>query len=158
MSPYLFTMVMEILTLVLRRAVSLDSSFRFHNRCEKILLINLCFADDLFLFARGDLSSAKVIMKSLTDFASMSGLSPSNQKSTIFFCNVLVQIKNSILNIMPFVEGKLSVRYLGVPLVASRVRTSDCRALIEKVDNRIGSFAFVGVFLYTFMGHVLCLN
>ncbi|KAK1434470.1 hypothetical protein QVD17_00213 [Tagetes erecta] len=96
--------------------------------------------DDLFLFARGDLSSAKVIMKSLTDFASMSGLSPSNQKSTIFFCNVPVQIKNSILNIMPFVEGKLPVRYLGVPLVASRVRTSDCRALIEKVDNRIGDW------------------
>ncbi|KAK1441228.1 hypothetical protein QVD17_07071 [Tagetes erecta] len=74
------------------------------------------------------------------DFASMSGLSPSNQKSTIFFCNVPVQIKNSILNIMPFVEGKLPVRYLGVPLVASRVRTSDCRALIEKVDNRIGDW------------------
>ncbi|KAK1421733.1 hypothetical protein QVD17_24306 [Tagetes erecta] len=96
--------------------------------------------DDLFLFARGDLSSAKVIMKSLTDFATMSGLSPSNQKSTIFFCNVPVQTKNSILNIMPFVEGKLPVRYLGVPLVASRVRTSDCRALIEKVDYRIGDW------------------
>ncbi|KAK1414738.1 hypothetical protein QVD17_30489 [Tagetes erecta] len=54
------------------------------------------------------------------DFATMSGLSPSNQKSTIFFCNVPVQTKNSVLNIMPFVEGKLPVRYLGVPLVASR--------------------------------------
>ncbi|KAK1406259.1 hypothetical protein QVD17_41550 [Tagetes erecta] len=41
---------------------------------------------------------------------------------------------------MPFVEGKLPVRYLGVPLVASRVRTSDCRALIEKVDYRIGDW------------------
>ncbi|KAK1440841.1 hypothetical protein QVD17_06673 [Tagetes erecta] len=30
--------------------------------------------------------------------------------------------------------------YLGVPLVASRVRTSDCRALIEKVDNRVGDW------------------
>ncbi|KAK1408240.1 hypothetical protein QVD17_39876 [Tagetes erecta] len=74
------------------------------------------------------------------DFATMYGLSPSNQKSTIFFCNVPVQTKNSILNIMPFVEGKLPVRYLGVPLVASRVRTSDSRALIEKVDNRIGDW------------------
>ncbi|KAK1406258.1 hypothetical protein QVD17_41549 [Tagetes erecta] len=65
-------------------------------------------------------------------------------------------------------EGKLPVRYLGVPLVASRVKTSDCRVLIEKVDNHIGDwknkllsfagkFAFVDV-LYTFMGHVPCLN
>ncbi|KAK1407947.1 hypothetical protein QVD17_39575 [Tagetes erecta] len=44
---------------VLRRAVSMDSSFRFHNRCEKLMLINLCFADDLFLFAKGELNSAK---------------------------------------------------------------------------------------------------
>ncbi|KAK1434372.1 hypothetical protein QVD17_00111 [Tagetes erecta] len=96
--------------------------------------------DDLFLFARGELSSAKVIMNSLIDFAGMSGLSPSNQKSTIFFCNVPTQTKNSILNIMPFVEGKLPVRYLGVPLVAARVKTTDCRVLIEKVENRIGDW------------------
>ncbi|KAK1441022.1 hypothetical protein QVD17_06858 [Tagetes erecta] len=88
--------------------------------------------DDLFLFARGELSSAKVIMNSLIEFAGMSGLSPSNQKSTIFFCNVPTQTKNSILNILPFVEGKLPVRYLGVPLVAARVKTTDCRVLIEK--------------------------
>ncbi|KAK1407944.1 hypothetical protein QVD17_39572 [Tagetes erecta] len=96
--------------------------------------------DDLFLFARGELSSAKVIMNSLIEFAGMSGLSPSNQKSTIFFCNVPTQTKNNILNIMPFVEGKLPVRYLGVPLVAARVKTTDCRVLIEKVETRIGDW------------------
>ncbi|KAK1441235.1 hypothetical protein QVD17_07078 [Tagetes erecta] len=46
----------------------------------------------------------------IVDFADMSGLSASNQKSTIFFCNVPAPTKNSILNIMPFVEGKLPVR------------------------------------------------
>ncbi|KAK1429848.1 hypothetical protein QVD17_12119 [Tagetes erecta] len=70
----------------------------------------------------------------------MSGLSPSNQKSTIFFCNVPAQTKNSILNIMPFVECKLPIRYLGVTLVASGVRTTDFRVPIEKVENRIGDW------------------
>ncbi|KAK1408247.1 hypothetical protein QVD17_39883 [Tagetes erecta] len=65
----------------------------------------------------------------------------------------------SILNIMPFVEGKLLVRYLGVPLVASRVRTSDCRALIEKVDNRVGDWknkllSFAVLLLLVFFVHI----
>ncbi|XP_022040554.1 uncharacterized protein LOC110943107 [Helianthus annuus] len=34
----------------------------------------------------------------------MSGLQPSNQKSTIFFCNVNGHVKNAILELMPFVE------------------------------------------------------
>ncbi|KAK1440855.1 hypothetical protein QVD17_06687 [Tagetes erecta] len=41
---------------------------------------------------------------------------------------------------MPFVEGKLPVRYLGVPLVATRVKTTDCRVLVEKVENRISDW------------------
>lgn len=54
MSPYLFTLVMEVLTLILHQNTRLDTSFRFHNRCEKKKLINLCFEDDLFLFASSD--------------------------------------------------------------------------------------------------------
>ncbi|KAK1440854.1 hypothetical protein QVD17_06686 [Tagetes erecta] len=37
-------------------------------------------------------------------------------------------------------EGKLPVRYLGVPLVAARIKSTDCWVLIEKVENRIGDW------------------
>jgi len=140
LSPYLCTMVMEILSLVLQRAVARDLRFRFHNGCQKLRLINLCFADDLFIFARRDLSSAKVIMESLRRFARMSGLLPSNQKSTVYFCNVSDQVKGTILNIIPFVEGNLPVKYLGVPLISSRLRARDCQVLVEKVEDRIGNW------------------
>ncbi|XP_022007438.1 uncharacterized protein LOC110906644 [Helianthus annuus] len=59
-SPYLFTLVMEVLTAILHHAVRIDSSFKFHNKCEKQQIINLCFADDLFLFARGEVNSARL--------------------------------------------------------------------------------------------------
>nr|GEV33793.1 hypothetical protein [Tanacetum cinerariifolium] len=52
LSPYLFTLAMEILTLILKRRVHLSDSFRFHHHCEEIQLINVCFADDLFIFSR----------------------------------------------------------------------------------------------------------
>ncbi|GJY64314.1 pre-mRNA-splicing factor ATP-dependent RNA helicase DEAH7 [Tanacetum coccineum] len=101
-SPYLFTLVMEILTLILKKRVRLSDSFRFHKNCEELNIINVCFADDLFLFARGDVNSAKVIMDSLDEFKAVSGLVPSIPKSTAYFCNVLNHVKIRILNITEY--------------------------------------------------------
>ncbi|KAJ0434465.1 putative RNA-directed DNA polymerase [Helianthus annuus] len=139
-SPYLFTLVMEILTGILHHETRMNTSFRFHNRCEKQQIINLCFADDLFLFARGDVGSAKCIMAALSKFTNMSGLFPSVQKSTIFFCNVPQHVKNAILNVMPFVEGSLPARYLGVPLISTRLLYKDCSVLVERLEKRISNW------------------
>lgn len=46
-SPYLFTLVMEVLTLMLKRSVKEYSNFRFHPKCEDLKILNLCFVDDL---------------------------------------------------------------------------------------------------------------
>ncbi|GKB05063.1 reverse transcriptase domain, reverse transcriptase zinc-binding domain protein [Tanacetum coccineum] len=118
----------------------MSDSFRYHKQCEDLNIINLCFADDLFLFARGDLDSTKGIMDSLDEFKQVSGLIPSIPKITAYFCNVSNHVKISILNIMPFAEGKLPVKYLGVPLISSRLFNRDCKILIEKARNRIGDW------------------
>ncbi|GKC04027.1 protein LAZ1 [Tanacetum coccineum] len=117
--------------------VRLSDSFRFHKHYEDLGIINVCFADDLFLFARGDVESVKVIMESLNEFKMVSGLVPNILKSTIYFCNVLNHVKSAILNIMPFLEGTLLVKYLGVPLISSRLLNRDCKILVEKARNRI---------------------
>ncbi|GKC44700.1 aspartic peptidase, partial [Tanacetum coccineum] len=41
-SPYLFTMVMEVLTLIIKRMVRVSDTFRYHNRCEELQLVNMC--------------------------------------------------------------------------------------------------------------------
>ncbi|GJV15630.1 putative RNA-directed DNA polymerase [Tanacetum coccineum] len=137
LSPYLFTLVMEILTRMLKRRVMDSHSFCYHRYCEKVDLINLCFADDLFLFAYGNVDSARVIKESLDEFKLVSGLVPSLPKSTAFFCNVLNHVKLSILNVLPFEEGRLPVKYLGVPLVSSRMLIKDCKELVDKIQNRV---------------------
>ncbi|GJY65054.1 ribonuclease H-like domain-containing protein [Tanacetum coccineum] len=60
LSPYLFTLVMEVLTLMLHRRARVTNSFTYHRYCSKLNIINLCFADDLFLFAHGDVDSARI--------------------------------------------------------------------------------------------------
>ncbi|GJS75841.1 putative reverse transcriptase domain, reverse transcriptase zinc-binding domain protein [Tanacetum coccineum] len=109
LSPYLFTLVMEILSRILHKRVHESANFRFHRHCEEIQLINVCFADDLFIFARGEAQSAQVSM-------------------------------NAILSIMPFAEGELLVKYLGVPLISSRLLNRDCKILVEQATNRIGDW------------------
>ncbi|GKC93006.1 putative RNA-directed DNA polymerase, eukaryota, reverse transcriptase zinc-binding domain protein [Tanacetum coccineum] len=140
LSPYLFTLVTEILSLILRRKVNLSGLFRFHKHCEDLQIINVCFVDDLFIFARRDVDSANIIRESFDEFKSSSRLVPSIPKSTTFFCNVPNYVKIAILNIMPFGEGVLLVKYLGVPLISSRLLTKDCKVLVEKAKHRIGDW------------------
>ncbi|GJW51394.1 hypothetical protein Tco_0092745, partial [Tanacetum coccineum] len=140
LSPYLFTILMEVLTLILKRRTRNSELFTYHRFCSRMELINLCFTDELFLFAHGDANSAQIIMESLDEFKNVSGLVPSLPKSTAYFCNVLNHIKYAILHIMPFEEGRLSVKYLGVPLVSSRLVFKDCKELIERVESRLNEW------------------
>lgn len=61
LSPYLFTMVKEVLTLLIRKKVANSSTFKYHAKCDKLGIVNLCFVDDLFLFAHGVLDSTRVL-------------------------------------------------------------------------------------------------
>ncbi|GKA88594.1 hypothetical protein Tco_0810358 [Tanacetum coccineum] len=75
LSPYLFTLVMDVLTLMLNRRVNLSGLFQYHKHCEELQIINVCFTYDLFIFARRDLDYARVIMKALKEFKTTSGKS-----------------------------------------------------------------------------------
>nr|XP_043639249.1 uncharacterized protein LOC122610319 [Erigeron canadensis] len=117
-----------------------SGSFRYHHLCEDPKITDLCFADDLFIFLKGDASSAKVVWEALEEFKSVSGLSPSIPKSIAYFCNVRNHVKISILSILPFEEGKLPVKYLGVPLVSTRLIYRDCKELVERIRDRVNNW------------------
>ncbi|KAJ0800754.1 putative RNA-directed DNA polymerase [Helianthus annuus] len=135
MSPYLFTLIMEVLSLLLRQAA--NNSYKYHALCAKEKIINVSFADDLFIFVHGDVVSVRKIKKALEIFTNISELAPSPAKSTVFFCNVPPSIRQEILDIIPFQEGSLPVRYLGVPLISSRLLYKDCEVLIQRMEKKI---------------------
>nr|GEY73645.1 hypothetical protein [Tanacetum cinerariifolium] len=60
------------------------------------------------------LSQPSLFMDALDEFKLVSGLVPNIPKSKAYFCNVLNNVKLSLLNDMTFVEGKLPVKYLGL--------------------------------------------
>nr|GFB59557.1 hypothetical protein [Tanacetum cinerariifolium] len=101
LSPYLFTLIMEVFMLMLKR---------------------------------------RVIKDALDDFKDASGLNPSMPKSKAYFCNVINYTKLAILNVLPFEEDRLPVKYIGVSLVSSRSIYRDCKELIDKVQNRVNDW------------------
>jgi reverse transcriptase-like protein len=59
LSPLLFVLGMEYLS---RSLKSLIGTFGFHPRCKSIHLTHLCFADDLMIFYKGDMSSVRLLV------------------------------------------------------------------------------------------------
>lgn len=139
-SPYLFTIVMEVLTLIMKRKVEDKKEFKYHWGCRSMKLTHLCFADDLLMVCHGDMKLVKIIKEALDEFSSISGLLPNEGKSTLFFGSVDEVEKQGIKDIMGFKEGKLPVRYLGVPLIAKIIGVKDCKILVDKVRSRINDW------------------
>lgn len=137
LSPYLFTLVMQALSSIIKKRIDQDGRFNYHPKCEKLGITHLCFADDLFLFSSGDPWSVQILKDSLDEFGSVSGLWPNEAKSNVYFCKVARNDQNLIKNIMGFQHGSLPVRYLGVPLFTTRLFHADCIPLIDQVKRRL---------------------
>nr|GEV16136.1 RNA-directed DNA polymerase, eukaryota, reverse transcriptase zinc-binding domain protein [Tanacetum cinerariifolium] len=139
-SPDLFTIVMEVLNLLIKKNIEENMGFKYHFGCKNLKITHLCFADDLLVLCHGDFDSVKVIKKSLDEFSGYTGLLPNMQKSTIFLGGLSSAEKQNILNIIPFTEGKFLVRYLGVPLIIKQLSISDCKPLVNKVQTKISDW------------------
>ncbi|GJW90666.1 RNA-directed DNA polymerase, eukaryota, reverse transcriptase zinc-binding domain protein [Tanacetum coccineum] len=73
-SPYIFTLVMEVFTLILQSQFSKDAKLKYHWGCKDLKISHLCFADDLLVLYHGDLNFVKVVKRALDLFSSISGL------------------------------------------------------------------------------------
>jgi hypothetical protein len=94
-SPYLFVLAMEILSLLLEENTYGNPSFGFIPKCANLKLNHLCFADDLLIFSAATLNSVRVIKDVLVEFESLSGLRANPAKSNIFVLEILMLKRGS---------------------------------------------------------------
>ncbi|KAL2224851.1 UNVERIFIED_CONTAM: hypothetical protein Sindi_2938900 [Sesamum indicum] len=91
-------------------------------------------------FTRADLESIRVFKEGLDWFAELSGLRLNVHKSHFIISRSAQELKDMMLEILGFQEGHLPMRYLGLPLISSRLSISDCQSLISKIDARINGW------------------
>ncbi|GJS87046.1 RNA-directed DNA polymerase, eukaryota, reverse transcriptase zinc-binding domain protein [Tanacetum coccineum] len=139
-SPYIFTMVMEMLNLLVKDEIRKERDFKFHFGCKQLRITHLCFADDLIMFCHGNKISVQTLKRSLDRFSEISGLHPNLGKCTMFCGSLEEDTKKEIGSIFQFKEGKLPVRYLGVPLVTKKIGANDCKQLVDKIKQRLNDW------------------
>lgn len=140
LSPYLFVLGMEVMSAYMKTDLSNNANFSFHWRTKELKLTHLIFADDILLFCKGDEYSISAIINSFERFSCASGLRANPTKCQIFFCNVQDMARSNILGLTGYQQGSLPVKYLGLPLISSRLKASDCVPLVNRLCARIESW------------------
>ncbi|XP_058783276.1 uncharacterized protein LOC131657949 [Vicia villosa] len=135
-SPLLFTLVMEYLHRHLG-TLKQNDEFKFHPRCAKLGITNICFADDLLLFASGDVKSIRHMMDKFHQFSEATGLRANPTKCKIYFGGLNDQRQQECANTTSFGIGKLPFRYLGVPLSTKKLTINQCQPIIDRMLEKI---------------------
>jgi hypothetical protein len=76
----------------------------------------------------------------LQNFSELSGLFANPNKSSLYCTRVTQLVKEKLIDCLQIKEGKLSIRYLGVPLISKKLTAADYAILIEKIIARIDSW------------------
>ena len=72
-------------------------------------------------------------------FSQVSGLSPILLRSDIFFRGVSGPEKRRILEVVGVTKGKLTVKYLSIPLITKRTSVQQWQPLVDNIVARVTS-------------------
>ena len=95
------------------------------------------FAGDLMLFCATELKLVQCLMNAFYDFSKSTGLAANYNKSEIVIRGSKPQREKGIIHATGFSEGSLPLRYLGIPIIASRLSKMECRRMVDKITTRI---------------------
>lgn len=119
-----------------------SSNFSYHWHKREVSITHLIFADDVFLFRKGNVEFVAALLEGVTCFSIASGLYPNKSKSEVFFGNMACEDKSSILALTGFSKGRLPIRYLGLPLISTKLKLSVCLPLIVTICGKIHNCDF----------------
>ena len=149
-SPYLFIMIMEVLSRLLNKA-QVEDRFRLHPLCHSLRITHLLFADDLLVFSDGSKSLVSGIKTVMLQFKNWSGLDINEAKSEIFFGGYNDVQASVMADMSGFKRGSFPTRYLGLPLDPKKITFATLQPFLERITSKLHSLT---VKTLTFAGKV----
>ena len=87
----------------------------------------------LYFLFYSDIQFALLMKNTLLQFHGFSGLQANSTKSCVFLAGIEGDATSSICQALQVTRGSLPLKYLGVPLISSRLKKRDCDELISKI-------------------------
>lgn len=138
-SSLLFVLAMDVLSKMLDEGV-LNKRFKPHPSCEAPLITHLSFTDDVLVFFDGSQESLMGILEILEEFKQLSCLSINKDKTELMIDGGSHSVCQEMAEAMGIKQGALPIRYLGVPLSSKRMKISDFKPLLDKIEARFNSW------------------
>ncbi|KAK2649747.1 hypothetical protein Ddye_017236 [Dipteronia dyeriana] len=143
LSPYLFIIMEEVLTRLLRNFFENGRIDRFTHPVGVPLVCHLLYTDDLLIFSNGGQKYIKRLVEILTTYERWSSQKISREKSVIFPSKLInLTQKRELLRVTCFKEGHFHVIYLGAPLVTGRLTSRIIDPLVEKIRKKVAGWKF----------------
>jgi len=108
--------------------------------CKKVHLSHLQFADDPLILMTAGVGYLQQVKKILLSFQSFLGLAINYNKLGLIVIEKKDQWADSAAQMLDCMLVQLPITYLGVPLGANMRRFSLWQCIIEKIQNRLGSW------------------
>ena len=137
LSPYLFILCMERLSIKLNEAVR-DKVIHPISFKGRVRLSHLFFADDIFLFTKANVQDCKNLGGILLDFCELSGQLMSISKSKVwFYPGTPRHTKDQLVGILGLPTTDCIGTYLETPIFTSRRTANSYQYLVDNIRTRI---------------------
>ena len=137
MSPILFNIVADMLTLLIKRAKANDQIRGVIPHLVEDGLSILQYADDTIIFIDHDLEQAKNLKLLLCAFEQLSGLKINFHKSEIFCFGAAKEMKDTYTSLFGCNAGEYPFRYLGIPMHHRQLLNSEWRKIEERFEKKL---------------------
>lgn len=140
-SPYIFVLCIERLSHGICQAVNMGKWHPVRLSRNGTPLTHLFFADDLLLLAEASCEQAKILTSVLDTYCDSSGPRVSKAKTQTFFSNNVKSDETKMIgNILGFSITNDLGKYLGMPLLHSRVTKKTYQSITDKVEKRLSGW------------------
>uniref|UniRef100_A0A2N9G3W3 CCHC-type domain-containing protein n=1 Tax=Fagus sylvatica TaxID=28930 RepID=A0A2N9G3W3_FAGSY len=140
LSPYLFILCMEYLSLKILEACDNNSWKAIKASRTGPSFSHLFFADDLLLCTEASSNCCHTITRILEDFYLQSGQKVSLSKSKVFFSPNVNTLRQHLCGILGVSSTPNLGKYLGFPLRSNGRSTRDFDFVVEKVQAKLSSW------------------
>ncbi|XP_028549034.1 uncharacterized protein LOC114579204 [Dendrobium catenatum] len=134
LSPYLFSIIMDVLSSILDHAVS-NNTFQ-PIKAGNCFVSHLMFADDLLVFGSATTRNAHSINSILQEFAGSTGLKVNPLKSSILISKNTIEAED-ICNTLNIHQSLSSITYLGIPIFYKKLKICDFQPLLQKITTHL---------------------